>query len=182
MVTREVELLGGRKAMATQQQMTYQFTAEAKDAKGALARAVASVTSEPLGENIVLRLDKAIYRSGDTMHLETRSSAAVATVFFDVVKQGQTLLTKWIDCKDGAGYYKLDLPADLFGTLEVHAYQNLPSGEIIRDSRVVYVSPRSELKIDVKPDKEVHLPGEEGKIQSTSPTRRANRPPQRSVC
>ena len=40
----------------------------------------------------------------------------------------------------------------------------LASGEIIRDSRVVYVNPASELKIKVKADKDVYLPGEEGKI------------------
>ena len=40
----------------------------------------------------------------------------------------------------------------------------LRSGEIIRDSRVVYVQPRDDLKIAIKPDKEVHLPGESGRI------------------
>jgi len=41
----------------------------------------------------------------------------------------------------------------------------LASGEIIRDSRVVYVNPPSDLKIDVKADKSVYLPGEAGTIK-----------------
>ena len=112
-----------------------------------------------------MRLDRAIYRAGDSLQIETRSSAGLPTVYFDVIKNGQTLLTKWIDFKDGAGYYKLDLAAEVFGTLEVHAYQMLSTGEIIRDSRVIYVQPRDELKIAIKADKDVYPPGENGKIR-----------------
>src|SRR5262249_6398971 len=57
-----------------------------------------------------------------------------------------------------------DLPAHLFGTLEVHAYQVLASGEVVRDARVVYVNPASELKIKVTPDREVYLPGAKGVV------------------
>src|SRR5262249_5463423 len=57
-----------------------------------------------------------------------------------------------------------DLPQNVFGTLEVQAYQMLRSGEIIRDSRVVYVQPQNTLKIDVKAEKKVYLPGENGVI------------------
>src|SRR5437868_5629917 len=39
------------------------------------------------------------------------------------------------------------------------------SCEIIRDSRVIYVQPREELKIDIKADKNVFTPGETGQIQ-----------------
>ena len=46
---------------------------------------------------------------------------------------------------------RIDLPPNLFGSMEIHAYQMLHHGEIIRDSRVVYVQSRDELKIDVKP-------------------------------
>src|SRR5205807_9882667 len=91
--------------------------------KGNSYRATTEIYGDPFGENIILRLDRAIYRAGDSLQIETRSSAGLPTVYFDVIKNGQTLLTKWIDFKDGAGYYKLDLPAEVFGTLEVHAYQ-----------------------------------------------------------
>src|SRR5262249_60224365 len=39
------------------------------------------------------------------------------------------------------------------------------SGKITRDSRVVYVQPRDDLKIKIKPDKSVHQPGENGRIR-----------------
>src|SRR5262249_37537055 len=60
---------------------------------------------------------------------------------------------------------KVALPETAFGTLEIHAYQILRTGEIIRDSRVVYVQPRGDLKIKIEPDKNVHTPGENGRIR-----------------
>ena len=45
----------------------------------------------------------------------------------------------------------------MFGTIEVHAYQMLAQGEIIRDSRVIYVQPSRELKINVKADRALSL-------------------------
>src|SRR5262249_44914211 len=58
-------------------------------------------------------------------------------------------------------------PTTVFGTLELHAYQMLVGGEILRDTRVIYVQPSSDLKIDVKADKNEYLPGGEGKIRFT---------------
>src|SRR5205823_6572722 len=116
-------------------------------------------------ENVLLRLDKAIYRGGESPRVEIHSSAGLPTVYLDVIKGGQALLTKWLDVKDGKAEYRLDLPPGAFGTLELHAYQMLASGEVIRDSRVVYVQPANDLKIDVRADKEVYQPGAEGTIR-----------------
>ncbi len=113
---------------------------------------------------MLLRLDKAVYKAGEAVKVDVRSSAGLPTVYLDVVRSGQTVLTKWLDVKDGKADYTLDLPQSLFGTLEIHAYQMLAGGEIIRDSRVVYVQPADDLKIDVKADRDVYLPGAEGKI------------------
>src|SRR5437763_1055318 len=67
---RTIEMLGGQKQTINAAQMFFDLAAEAKDKKGNAARTVAQVNSEPFGENILLRLDKAIYRGGDTMQLE----------------------------------------------------------------------------------------------------------------
>ena len=139
--------------------------AEAKDAQGNQAKTHVVLTSEPMGENILLRLDKALYQGGDTINVDVRTSGGMPTVYLDVVRAGQTLLTKWVDVKDGKASYKLDLPENVFGSLEIHAYQVLSTGEIVRDARVVYVQPGTDLKIDVKADKNVYLPGKEGVIK-----------------
>src|SRR5207244_5382215 len=59
----------------------------------------------------------------------------------------------------------INLPPSIFGSLEIHAYQMLRHGEIIRDSRVAYVQPRNDLKIEVKNDKSEYLPGEDARIR-----------------
>jgi hypothetical protein len=162
---RPIEMLGGQQIQAWAPQQLLDLTAEARDAKGETARTQISLNSEPLGENVLLRLDKAIYKGGEPMQIDIRSSAGMPTVYLDVVKSGQTLLTKWLDVNKGKAESKLDLPASVFGTLEIHAYQTLASGEIIRDSRVVYVNPAADLKIAVEADKDTYLPGEKGTIR-----------------
>lgn len=159
-----VEMLGGTQP-SWRPQILFDLFAAADDGQGHRARANAEVHCDPLGENILLRLDKAIYQAGQSIQMNTLSTAGLPTAYIDVIKSGQTLVSNWIDLKDGAGNYKLDLPPEIFGTLEIHAYQMLASGEIIRDSRVVYVQPGQDLKIDVKADKDVYLPGQEGVIR-----------------
>jgi hypothetical protein len=164
-VQRNIEILGGQAPQIWGQKNLFDLTAEAKDANGNTAKVTASLSSEPFGENVVLRLDKAIYKDGDSLKAAIHTSAGLPTVYLDVVRGGQVMLTKWLDVNDGKADYKLDLPPNVFGTLEFHAYQMLASGEIIRDSRVVYVNPSSDLKIDVKANKDVYLPGDQGTIR-----------------
>jgi hypothetical protein len=162
---RNIEMLGGQLVQVGGQQMLLDLTAQARDVKGNTARATMAVNADPQGDNVLLRLDKAIYKGGDTVQIDVRSSAGLPTAYIDIVRSGQTLLTKWLDVKDGKAADKLDLPANVFGTLEVHAYQMLGSGEIVRDGRVVYVHPREDLKIDVKASQDVFLPGAKGEIR-----------------
>jgi hypothetical protein len=161
---RPIETLGGTTAGWAPANL-FDLTAEARDTTGNVARTTTELSSEPFGENVLLRLNKAIYKGGEKVEVEVRSSAGLPTVYLDVIKSGQVLLTRWLDVRDGKASYALNLPAAVFGTLEVHAYQMLGSGEIIRDSRVVYVSPANDLRVSVKADKDVYLPGAEGTIR-----------------
>jgi uncharacterized protein YfaS (alpha-2-macroglobulin family) len=161
---RKIEMLGGNTVQAWAPKQLLDLTATARDAKGNQAKTLISLTSEPLGENVMLRLDKAIYKGGEALKVKIHTSAGLPTVYFDVVRGGQTLLTQWLDVKDGVAEQTVELPASVFGTLDVHAYQMLGHGEIIRDSRVVYVNPASDLKIEIKADKDVYLPGEKGNL------------------
>jgi 5-hydroxyisourate hydrolase-like protein (transthyretin family) len=162
---RNIEMIGGAAPQAFGPKSLFDVTVEAKDSKGNKALAVAQINGEPLGENVMLRLDRAIYRTGDALNVEVLTSAGLPTTYLDIVKGGQALLTRWLDVKNGKATHRLDLPPELFGTLEIHAYQQLASGEIIRDSRVIYVHSREDLKIEAKADKDVYQPGQEGKIR-----------------
>src|SRR5205085_2452279 len=122
---------------------------------GAVAKSALELTSEPFGENVLLRTDRAIYKGGESLRLDVHTTAGTPTVYIDVIKSGQTLLTRWLDVRGGKASTRLDLPPALFGSLEVHAYQMLHSGEIIRDARVVYVNPAGELQVRVQADRDV---------------------------
>jgi hypothetical protein len=161
---RDFELLGG-KQQGWGPQIVLDLKAVAKDPKGNTATAHIMLNSHPMGENVLLRLDKAIYQSGDRMTLDIRTSAGMPTVFVDIVRGGQIMLSKWLEVKDGKALQTLDLPQTVFGSLEVHAYQMLQHGEIIRDSRVVYVQPRNDLKVTVQPSKAEFTPGEDATIR-----------------
>jgi hypothetical protein len=161
---RNVEMVGGNQQPWGPHHV-YDLLIEARDPRGNTARNVHSLSTNRFGENVLLRLDKAIYQSGDRVNIDVRTSAGLPTVYVDIVRGGQIMLSKWLDVKQGAATQSLDLPQNVFGSLEIHAYQMLAHGEIIRDSRVVYVQPRNDLKITVTPGKDVHEPGEDGRIR-----------------
>ena len=137
----------------------FEVTTVARDSKGNGAMTRAALTVEPLGENILLRLDRALCKAGESLDVEVRASAGMSTVYLDVIKAGQVVLTRWLDVKDALARTKLELPANLCGTLEVHAYQVVGGGEVIRDSRIVYVNPADQLTVKMSADKDSYLPG-----------------------
>ncbi len=160
----EIEMAAGKQQVWGQNSVL-DIHAEAKDAQGNQAVSSVTLNSQPFGENILLRLDKAIYQTGDRVAIEIQTSAGMPTVFIDVVRGGQIMLSRWLDVKNGQARQSIDMPPNLFGSLEIHAYQMLSSGEIIRDSRVAYVQPRNDLKIEVKAEKTEYLPGEDGRVR-----------------
>ncbi len=159
-----IEMIGGNQQPFGPQH-AFDLRIDAKDPRGNLAKTVFSLNSHSHGENVLLRLDKAIYQTGDRLNIDIRTSAGLPTVYVDIVRGGQIMLSKWLEVKDGAAAQAVDLPPSVFGSLEIHAYQMLAHGEIIRDSRVVYVQPNNDLKISVTPGKDVHEPGEDGRIR-----------------
>jgi hypothetical protein len=108
----------------------------------------------------LLRTDKAVYDSGDTMTL-TALGRGREPVFVDLIKDGQTVLTKTIDL-DRENQF--DLPVDLFGTLELCAYRFGSHGLAVRKTRVFYVRPASQLGIAVELDDTVYRPGARAKL------------------
>src|SRR5262245_49882956 len=84
-VQRHVEMLGGQQTQSWGPQPLFDLTAEARDPRGNTGRAAASLGSEPFGENVLLRLDKAIYQGGEPLSIDVRSSAGMPTAYLDVV-------------------------------------------------------------------------------------------------
>src|SRR2546425_730042 len=76
-------------------QNVFALRIDAKDPRGNAVSAAFALGSQPLGENVLLRLDKAIYQSGERMNIDVRTSAGLPTVYVDIVRGGQIMLSKW---------------------------------------------------------------------------------------
>lgn len=140
------------------------LTLTAKDAKGNQVTVNPSLEVGSGAESVLLRTDKSLYRVGDSLQVTVLSTHPRGTVYLDIIKDGQTVLTRSMDMKAGKGQLKLDLTPDLFGMLTLHAYRILPSQDIIRDTRNVYVNPVNDLAIKLTTDQTLYRPGQEGKI------------------
>ncbi|MGD8240444.1 MAG: alpha-2-macroglobulin family protein, partial [Armatimonadota bacterium] len=112
-------------------------------------------------EGLLLRTDKSLYKVGDQVQCRTLSPAARGTVYIDVVKDRQTMLTRALEMRGGNGRTSITLGPEMAGTIWLSAYRIKPDGDIVRDSNALYVDPADDLRIDVKPNRETYKPGDE---------------------
>ncbi|MFA0750045.1 MAG: hypothetical protein SLRJCFUN_000448, partial [Candidatus Fervidibacter sp.] len=144
-------------------------TVTATDEKGNRAEVQRSLALSASDESVLLRVDKAIAKVGDTLRLNiltaSRASRPASPVFLDAIVNRQTVLTKTVDLQNGRGSLTLPLTPELAGTLVLHAYRITAGGDIVRDTKVVFVEPANELNIKVASDKETYRPGETAQIR-----------------
>ena len=138
----------------------------ARDALGHAGEATAYFEPERWsGSQVLLRPERATYRVGETLHLEVLTTESAGAVYLDITREGQTLSTRALDLVEGRATAAIDLTPDLYGTLAVHAYKPLSSGEIVRDTRLVVVDAATDLALDVELDRDTYRPGEEAGLQ-----------------
>ena len=135
------------------------FTVKARDAKGHRAEKEIRLEQHALSD-FFLRTDRVSYKPGETVHLTVLGSTH-GVVYVDLVKGGQTLLTKSVEVRGGRGALAIDLPAELFGTLRLTGYRIRPNGQIQRHSRPIVVDLPGDLQIRPTVKKEAFKPGEE---------------------
>lgn len=146
------------------QESVLSVSIEARDENGQTATLTHQVKADFAGDAILMRTDKAIYQAGETLRIDLLAPFKSGTVYLDVLKAGQVILTAMAELSEGRGAYELPLTPDLFGSLEIHAYKLLDSGSYARDTKLLYVNPPDDLTITVQPDKETYLPGENAVI------------------
>ena len=144
-------------------------TVTATDEKGNRAEVQRPLALSASEEAVLLRVDKAIAEVGDTLRLDIFTASPVprppSPVFLDAIVNRQTVLTKTVDLQNGRGSLTLPLTPELAGTLVLHAYRITAGGDIVRDTKVVFVEPADELRIKVASDKETYRPGETAQIR-----------------
>ncbi len=136
---------------------------QAKAANGAITKQNFNFDGDPAA-TILLRPDRPIYRVGDVMQLSIFTARSQGTAYLDLIREGQTISTRVVEMHEGRGNVAIDLAPDHAGTLELHAYQVHPNGQIIRDARTVLIDTASDLDIALQTDRDVYRPGDQAQL------------------
>jgi len=141
------------------------FDISAIDEMGNHGHRVIDITKGIKDEAIFIRPDKVIARVGDSIHLDIFSTKVKGTAYIDVLLDKQTYLTQSVEIMGGKASLDLGVDQGLVGTVLIHAYQIVSSGDMIRDSKVIYVNPAKDLKISMKADRDTYLPGKNAEVR-----------------
>ncbi|MDC0144924.1 MG2 domain-containing protein, partial [Verrucomicrobia bacterium] len=156
----ETSEVGIAKVKITPDKAELEMRISAEDEKGVKAAVVRDLRIDRRTDAFLLRTDQAVYKTGDTVKLDVFAPGNKERIFVDVIKDRRAVLMKSVDIEQGKGALVLDLPADLFGTLELRGYRIQRDGNIIGDTKVIQVKRADSLKIEAKLNKETYRPGE----------------------
>ena len=138
---------------------------EGSDRDGEAVSLVVPLQTRAGDAQVLLRADRAMYRAGDTIRLRILATKKSGTVYVDLVKDGQTVLTRDLDLCEGAAELSLMASAELAGTVDVNAYMFRPDAQPVADHRLLFVQPADELKVEATADRPVHKPGDDSHIR-----------------
>lgn len=116
------------------------------------------------GESLLLRADKAVAQVGATVGVVALAPVTAGYVYFDVIKDRQTMLTQAADLRSGKAEAEIALGPELAGTAYISAYRVTRRGNVVRDTKPLVVEPAGDLHIDVKASRDVYRPGEKARL------------------
>ncbi len=138
---------------------------EAADREGNRAASAIQLADRQGDDQILLRTERAVYRAGDRIQLRVFSTKKRGTAYIDVVKEGQTVLTRDLDLEDGHAELSFTATPELAGTVDFSAYLFGSNAIPVGDHRLVFVQPADELKIVASTDAPVYRPGDDARIR-----------------
>ena len=138
---------------------------EARDKEGNSVTSSIPLQFRQGSDQILLRTERAVYHAGDRIQLKIFSTKKQGTAYVDVVKEGQTVLTRDLDIVNGQAELTLTASPDLAGTLDFNAYQFGSDGRPVSDHRLAFVQPADELKIEATADATAYKPGQDARIR-----------------
>jgi hypothetical protein len=141
------------------------LSVEATDNEGNVASRNISLETRQGQNQILLRTERAVYRAGDRIQLKVFSTRKRGTAYVDIVKEGQTVLTRDLEIENGQGELAVTATPELAGTLDFNAFLFGSDAVPVADHRLVFVQPADELKIEAASDAAVYKPGEEARIR-----------------
>jgi hypothetical protein len=116
-------------------------------------------------DQILLRTEHAVYRAGEQIRLKVFSTKTRGAAYVDIVKEGQTVLTRDLDLDNGQAELTLAATPEMAGTVDVSAYLFGRDARPIGDHRLIFVQPADELKIQTASDAAVYKPGGDARIK-----------------
>ncbi|MEM7394976.1 MAG: hypothetical protein AAF492_21805, partial [Verrucomicrobiota bacterium] len=161
----ETSELGIAKVKITPNKQQLQLSIRAEDETGLVANTTHRLRIGDAHHNFLLRTDRSVYRQGETANIEVLAGAGMNRIFLDVVKNRKTFLMKSVEIVEGRGEVALDLPLDLMGTLELHAYRIMPDGQIVEDTKLIQVHRADALAVEATLDRDSYKPAEKAIIE-----------------
>jgi hypothetical protein len=142
------------------------WTSAVRDAAGeVLARKNERLAVGVIPGDFLVRLDRAVCKAGEPVTI-TALGGGIEPVFLDVIKDGQTMLSQVVEVSGGRGELTIDVPPELFGTVQLVAYRFTGShGLPVRKARVLYITPPDNLRIQATLDQAEYRPGREATIR-----------------
>jgi len=138
---------------------------EAKDQEGNQASSKVELEAREGEDQILLRTERAVYRTGERIRLKVFSTKARGAAYVDIVKEGQTVLTRDLDLENGQAELSLTATPEMAGTVDISAYLFGRDARPVGDHRLIFVQPANELKIETAADATVYKPGGDARIK-----------------
>ena len=138
---------------------------EANDHHGNRAQSTIPLQMRGGNDQILLHTSQSIFKAGDNIKLKVLSTRSRGAAYIDIVRNGQTILTRDLDLENGEAELTLAATPEMAGTLDLDAYLIGRDALPVADHRLIFVQPAQELKIETKADREVYRPGGEARIR-----------------
>ena len=138
---------------------------DAEDEEGNHASSTVQLQTRDGEDQILLRTERAVYKAGERINLKVLSTKKRGAAYLDIVKDGQTVLTRDLDIENGQAALSLIATPELAGTVDFSAYLFSRSAQPVGDHRLVFVQPADELKIEAVADAPTYKPGAEARIR-----------------
>jgi len=137
---------------------------DATDREGNHAVSTVPLQARTGADQILLRTERAVYHAGDRIQLRVFSTKERGAAYVDIVKDGQTVLTRDLDIVNGQAEISLTATPEMAGTLDCNAYLFGRDARPVGDHRLVFVQPADELKIETAVDAPSYKPGDDARV------------------
>jgi uncharacterized protein YfaS (alpha-2-macroglobulin family) len=140
------------------------LTVDANDHRGSRVSSSISLKTRTGTDQILLHTDRAVIKVGDPIQIKVLSTRARGAAYLDIVRNGQTVLTRDVELESGHAELTLNATPEMAGTLDIDAYLFGRDAQAVADHRLVFVQPADELKVETTTDSAVYKPGSDATI------------------